>query len=313
MRVVVCVGDGEAASWMDRFASALPGAALERRAPDAPARRDVAPADYLVMVRRCGEALAEHPRPKALFSVNAGVADLLALPGLGPGIPLVRVEDAGMAPRMVRYVLAVALRVLGEGDAYRSQQQRAQWQKRPVREPASLAVGVLGMGVIGGAIARALAGQGFAVRGHARRRHTVDGIACFAGDDELPAFLAGLDLLVNVLPHTPATVDLLDRQRLACLNRGAHVVNVGRGTTLVEHDLLALLEAGHLAGATLDVFRAEPLPPEHPFWRRGDVTVTPHVSGPTDPAATVVQIADKIRRLERGEAVTGVVDRERGY
>jgi glyoxylate/hydroxypyruvate reductase A len=248
-----------------------------------------------------------------MFTVSAGVGHALRMPGVPCAVPLVRVEDAGMAPQMVRYVLAAALRVALGLDRYARQQRDAAWARHMPRDVATIRAGVLGLGVIGSAIARALAAQGFAVRGYARRRVRLDGVDCFDESAGLPAFLAGLDLLVSVVPATPATDGILNAAALAHLADGAHLVNIGRGSALVEADLLALLDAGKLAGATLDVFRDEPLPADHPFWRRPDIVVTPHVAGMTLPAETVAQIAAKIARLERGEAVTGVVDHERGY
>lgn len=313
MRVTVSLDAAHASPWMDLFAEALPEATLARRERNAPVRPAVPAPDFLVMIGPCATVLAESPRPRALFATGAGIAHILRLPDLPPDVPVIRVEDAGMADQMVRYVLAVALRVCGHGDAYHAQQREARWQQHPVRDPKSLRVGVLGLGVIGAAIARALAAQGFAVRGHAREPKSLAGIECYAGAASLPAFLAGLDLLVSVVPDTPATAGLLDRAALARLGDGAHVVNIGRGSVLVDADLLALLDRGKLGGATLDVFREEPLPPVHPFWRHPAITITPHVSGITLPAPTVAQIAGKMRQLWRGEPVTGVVDRARGY
>lgn len=313
MRITVCLAAPDASPWMELFAAALPDAAIRRREPGAAVEADAPGADYVVMVDPCTTALAGPSRPKALFTATAGVAHVLRMPELAADLPVIRVEDAGMAAQMVRYVLAVALRVHDRGDAYAAQQRRAAWEQHPPRDPATFTVGVLGMGVIGTAIARALAAQGFAVRGHARGIRAVDGVRCYAGRDALPAFLTGLDLLVCVVPHTADTVDLLDRATLTLLADGAHVVNIGRGSVLVEDDLVALLDSGKLGGATLDVMREEPLPPGHAFWRHPAITITPHVAGRTIPADTVAQIARKIRDLAAGAPVTGVVDRARGY
>lgn len=298
---------------MELFAQALPDAVIERREPDAPVRENVPAPDFIVMTGPCATVLAESPRPRALFATGAGIAHLLRLPDLPPDLPVIRVEDAGMAAQMVRYVLAVALRVCGHGDAYRAQQLQSRWRQHPPREPAALRVGVLGLGLIGSAIARALVHEGFAVRGHARGPKALPGVECHAGAASLPAFLSGLDLLICVVPDTRETADLLDRTTLARLADGAHVVNIGRGSVLVDDDLVALLDAGKLGGATLDVFREEPLPEAHPFWRHPAITITPHVSGITIPAPTVAQIAGKMRQVMRGEPVSGVVDRGRGY
>jgi glyoxylate/hydroxypyruvate reductase A len=226
---------------------------------------------------------------------------------------VVRLEDAGMAEQMVRYVLAAALRFLQRLDVYATQQRVVHWEQHDARSPANVTAGVMGLGVIGCQLAQALAAQGFVVRGLARTERKVDGVAVFAGDDRLGAFLDELDLLVAVLPATAATEGILNRNTLSRLADGAHVVNIGRGAALVEEDLIELLDAGKLSGATLDVFREEPLPPDHPFWHRPEILVTPHISGLTVPAAAVAQVAGKIAQLERGEPVTGVVAHERGY
>ena len=178
------------------------------------------------------------------------------------------------------------------------------------------AVGVLGLGAMGAQIACAAASFGYSVRGWSRTARRIDGVSCFAGDAELGKFLAQTHILVNALPLTAETRDLLNRARLSQLPQGAHLINVGRGGTIVDADLLALLDAGHLAGAVLDVFRTEPLPDEHPFWRHPKVTVTPHLAGPTPRGPAAKQIAEAIALLERGaapESLPGFVDRARGY
>jgi glyoxylate/hydroxypyruvate reductase A len=275
--------------------------------PEAPA------ADYVVAYGRCETLFDEQHRPKAIFTLSAGVRHLLTLPNIPRDVPIVRLEDAGMAEQMIRYVLSAALRVVQHLDVYARQQREAHWDQHEPRPPASVKAGVMGLGVIGAQVARALAAKGFVVRGYARSAKEVAGVAIFAGESRLDAFLDGLDFLVCVLPATPATDGILNRQTLSRLADGAHVVNIGRGASLVEEDLIALLESGKIAGATLDVFRKEPLPADHPFWRRPEIVVTPHVSGLTVPDAAIAQIADKIMRLERGEPVSGIVAFERGY
>lgn len=313
MHVVVTLSAAEAQPWMELFRDALPGARVVRREPGEPLRGPEPPADYVVLAEPCRVVFDAQPSPRAVFTASAGVGHLLRLSNLPRGVPVVRLEDAGMAAPMARYVLAAALRFAQRMDAYARQQGERRWEQRHERPPSSVSAGVLGLGVIGGAIARALVAQGFAVRGYATGERRIEGVQCFAGRDRLDTFLAGLDFLVNALPLTPATTGLLDAAALGRLADGAHVVNVGRGGTLVDGDLLALLDSGKLSGATLDVFAEEPLPPDHPYWAHPRVAVTPHVSGLTVPEDAVAQIAAKIARLERGEAVTGVLDRGRGY
>jgi glyoxylate/hydroxypyruvate reductase A len=174
-------------------------------------------------------------------------------------------------------------------------------------------IGVLGAGVLGTAVAGALAAMHFPVRTWSRARKAVAGATSFAGMPELAEFLSAAHLLVCLLPLTRETEGLLDRERLSRLPRGAYLVNVARGALVVDADLLFLLDAGHLAGATLDVFRDEPLPREHRFWHHPRVALTPHVSAVTLVEESVQQIADKIRRLEAGLPISGVVERDRGY
>jgi glyoxylate/hydroxypyruvate reductase A len=310
MRIALSLPGAQASPWLELLAAALPDAALDRHEPNAPPRAGVARADYAIAAYPSDTFFLEQPSPKAVFTISAGVRHVLRMPHL-PAVPLVRVEDAGMAPQMVRYALTAAMRFVQRLDMYRAQQDARVWKQLPPRKPAEVICGVMGLGVMGSASARALAAEGFVVRGYARTLRSVEGVDCFTGD--LGAFLNGVEVLVNVLPSTADTFGLLDRAALMRLRDGAHVVNMGRGDVLVEEDLLELVDEGKLAGATLDVFNDEPLPPDHPFWARPAITVTPHVAGLTLPAPTVDQIAAKIRAMERGERVSGIVDFAQGY
>jgi len=307
VRVAVCVHPDDGAQVLSLFAAALPDAEI------VDARTTGGGADYVIAGFR-DETLFEKQRAmRAVFAFGAGVNGVLALPGLPADVPLIRLEDAGMKTQMVRYVLATVLRIAGGFDLYARQQREGVWQQHDPRPPSSMNVGVLGIGVIGGAIAQALSTLGFRVRGHARTARTLAGVECYAGDAGIDAFLTGLDVLVAVVPLTPSTCAILNRRTLARLADGAHLINIGRGALVNDADLIALLDERKLGGATLDVFDPEPLPPAHPYWSRPDVTVTPHVSGTTLPEEAVTQIAGKIRRLEQGLPVTGVVDRAQGY
>jgi glyoxylate/hydroxypyruvate reductase A len=171
----------------------------------------------------------------------------------------------------------------------------------------------MGMGVLGAHVAGALVTLGFPVLGWSRGRKEARGTRLFAGPAELDAFLAGSRALVCMLPLTADTEGILNRNTLSRLPRGSYVINVARGGLIVDDDLLAALDAGQIAGATLDVFHEEPLPAAHPYWRHPQVLVTPHASAMTLLDEAAEQVAGKIRRLERGEPVTGVVDPARGY
>jgi glyoxylate/hydroxypyruvate reductase len=293
--------------WRAALAAALPEATIAVW-PDAP------PAPDYALVWKPPAELFERSHPaRAIFNLGAGVDSLLAVPKLPTNVPLIRLEDAGMAAQMAEYVALAVLRAYRESDRYDEAQRAGRWQPRPRLAQSDFGVGILGFGVLGRAVAAALAPFGFPLAGWSRLRSDRAGVAGFAGPEELPAFLRRTRLLVCLLPSTPDTRGLLCRSTLEQLPRGAHVVNVARGDLVVDADLVALLDAGHLAGATLDVFRTEPLPPDHAFWHHPRIVVTPHVSAVTDVASSIAQVAAKIRQLERGQPVTGLVDRDRGY
>ena len=313
-RVVIALNPHALGKWRDGLQAALPEADIvtrdaQRTTPDPSAT----PADYALVWRPHPSLFAEQSRLKAVFNLGAGIDALASMTEFPRHVPLVRLEDAGMAGPMAQYALAVVLRYACRFDEYARHQSQRRWAPRAPRAMEEVHVGVLGLGAIGRVVAQTIAGQGFRVRAYARKRHEAAGVESFAGTPELPAFLTGVHVLINVLPLTDDTRGILRREHLERLADGAHVVNIARGAHLVDADLIALLDSGKLSGATLDVFSQEPLPPEHPFWSHPAVTVTPHVSGVTLLAESVEQVAHKIRSLERGEPVSGIVDWTRGY
>jgi glyoxylate/hydroxypyruvate reductase A len=253
---------------------------------------------------------------RAFFSTGAGVEKILSSPFLPATLPVIRLEDAGMAMQMADYCVYEVLGWLRRREQYAQQQRERVWKQLPADDLAEWPIGVYGLGVLGRRVARTFVSLGFRVNGYARSVHEEPGIRCFAesgGAGPFEAFMRATRVLVILAPLTPATQDKFDRSALSLLPPDSYVINVARGGLLVEEDLLELLNSGHLAGAALDVFRQEPLPREHPFWTHPKVHVTPHVSAITVIEPSARQVAEKIRRLERGEAVTGVVDRARGY
>lgn len=293
--------------WHDAFAARFPDAAVARW-PDAPPE-----VDYLIAWKPDPEVFRRVRVRRAMFNLGAGVEATLALPTLPPDLTVIRLEDAGMAGQMADYVSLAVLAAFRETGAYAREQAAGRWTQRPPRRKDDFRVGILGAGVLGQAVGRAVAAIGFPVMLWSRTPRSIANLETHAGAGALDDFLARADVLVGLLPSTPDTRGLLDAARLARLPRGAHLVNVGRGDLIVDQDLLAALDAGHLAGATLDVFRTEPLPAGHPFWHHPAITITPHVSAATLFDVSADQVALKIAALERGEAVGGVVDRARGY
>jgi glyoxylate/hydroxypyruvate reductase A len=294
--------------WRDAFARALPDAEIRMWAPGLDWQ-----ADYAAFWYPPRDLLEGQSRLKAAFNLGAGVDATLKAFALPPGVPLVRLEDAGMGRQMAEYVAWAVLRYFRRLDDYAVQAARAEWKVHRPRTHAEFPVGVMGLGVLGRRLATMLGSLGFPVLGWSASAKALDGVRTFAGRDGLDAFLHATRALVCMLPLTPDTAGLLNRDTLGKLPQGAYLVNVARGGLVVDDDLLALLDAGHLAGATLDVFHQEPLPASHRFWSHPKVFITPHISALTLVDDSVAQVAGKIRALEQGRTVTGVVDPARGY
>jgi len=261
--------------------------------------------------------LATFPKLEVIFNLGAGVDALLADKTL-PALPLVRVVDQDLTKRMTEYVVLHCLMYHRRQRMLDAAQARASWEAKDQWAASSVRVGVMGLGELGQDAAEVLDRIGFDVAGWSRTRKHVEGIKSYAGDSELSAFLARTDILVVLMPLTLETTGILNRKLFKGLARngrlGAPVlINAGRGGLQNEADILACLDDGTLGGATLDVFQAEPLPSNSPFWRHPNVTVTPHNAADSDADAISDYIVAQIKRYEAGEALDNIVDRERGY
>ena len=306
MKIHVYLTHTQPAPWVDGLQAALPEHTVALWSPGA------GPADAAVVWAPSQDFLDAQPGLKVIFNTGAGVDALLPLRWPAQSV-LVRLEDAGMSVQMAEYVLHALVRHFREFDAYDKAQPQAQWAFRKPRQRSDYPVGVMGLGVLGERVALALQVFEFPVNGWSRSPKDLPGVRGYSGDAQWSEFLAASTVLVNLLPLTPQTEKILNRTNLSQLQAGGYVINVARGAHLVEADLLTLLDSGHLAGATLDVFRTEPLPPSHPFWRHPRIRVTPHISASTVPRQSMAQIVGKIQALARGEPVSAIVNPNHGY
>lgn len=289
---------------------------LRRLMPDLDIRftdDDPAAITYCIAWKPLQGSLARLVNLKAVFSMGAGVDGIVADPTYPKSVPLVRVVDATLSQGMSEYVVQHVLYWHRRTPDLEALRKLHKW--RPIIAPRadSVRVGILGFGVLGQAAASALKVLNYKLSGWSTTPKQVDGVQSFHGPQALGSFLAETDILVCLLPLTPATRGILNKTTLGQLPKGACVINCARGGHVVEADLIAALDAGHLAGATLDVFQTEPLPEEHPFWTHPKVVVTPHVASMTDPAAFMRSVAATIRRMEQGLPPENVVDFARGY
>lgn len=255
---------------------------------------------------------------KAVFALGAGVDSILSKlrdhPDMLPlSIPLFRLEDTGMGRQMQEYAVSQVLHWFRRFDDYQAQKLASCWQPLPEYLADDFTVGIMGAGVLGAKVAESLQPWGFPLRVWSRSRKAWPQVQSFAGQAELGTFLQGTRVLINLLPNTAETVGIINQTLLAQLPDESYVLNLARGVHVVEEDLLAALNSGKLKGAMLDVFSREPLPQESPLWAHPRVAMTPHVAAVTRPMEAIAYIAGTISRLERGEPVSGQVDRQRGY
>ncbi len=306
MKIAFCCTDTKAEPWLEGLRSGLPDAQVEMWKPGA------ASADYAVVWAPPQQFVDEQHQLKAMFNIGAGVDALMKLK-IRPQVKIVRLDDAGMSVQMAEYVCHAVIQHFRELDGYQSDVDAGKWSYRKPRIRSEFPVGVMGLGVLGERVARALTQFDFPVLGWSRSPRPIDGVLGFSGAGKLGEFLDGCQVLVCLLPLTTDTRDIMRLQTLSRLKPGGYVINVARGAHLVDEDLMTLIDQGHLAGATLDVFRAEPLPAEHPFWRHPKIRITPHTSARTLRSESILQIAGKVRALEQGMPVAGVVDPAREY
>jgi glyoxylate/hydroxypyruvate reductase A len=306
MRISFCCTNTKPEPWLEGLRAALPQATVDLWSPGAP------PADYAVVWAPPQQFLDEQMLLKALFNIGAGVDALMQL-RLPPQTLVVRLDDAGMSVQMAEYVCHAVSRHFREFDLEQAEVRRGQWSYRRPHDRADFPVGIMGLGVLGQRVAQALQQFEFPVFGWSRAPKALAGVRCFAGAGQLDEFLAASRILVCLLPLTADTRDVLCLRTLSRLRPGGYLINVARGAHLVEEDLITLLDNGHLAGAALDVFREEPLPPAHPFWRHSKITITPHSSARTLRSESINQIVGKMQALQQGLPIAGIVDRAVGY
>jgi glyoxylate/hydroxypyruvate reductase A len=314
MSLLIALSHWDVESWRERFRRHVPhmeivalGEPFDRRA-----------VRFAASWKHPEGALAGLPTLEAIFSLGAGVDHLFADSRL-PDAPIARVVDPDLTARMSEYVVLHCLAALRQLDRYRLQQASGQWiDDRDQPAAREVRVGILGAGVLAQDAAAKLAAIGFDVALWGRTPKGPQSRAIFTGQEGFAPFLARTDILVNLLPATAETADILNARTFSGLARDGRIgppviINAGRGASQNEDDIIAALDAGVLGGAVLDVFKTEPLPSASPLWGHPKVTITPHNAAMSAPDAICAQIARQIARLEAGEPLENAVDRARGY
>jgi glyoxylate/hydroxypyruvate reductase len=278
--------------------------------PDAGRIEDI---EYALIWTIEAGALRTLPNLKAVLALGAGVDQILRDGTFPSRVPLYRLLDAGLSAQMSEYAIYGVLDFHRRMNEYRAQQVRREWRRLDAVHPSERTVGVMGLGVLGADLAHKLGVLGFRTLGWSRTAKSLSGVLCFHGEAGLRDFLPKCEIVVVLLPLTPQTQGIVNRATLARLPRGAAIINIARGRHVVDADLLATLDSGHIGHAMLDVFHDEPLPPDHPFWSHQRVFLTPHIAAQPIAELAMRQILENLRRLESGEPPMGRVDPATGY
>jgi len=258
--------------------------------------------------------LADLPNLKAAVILGAGVDHLF-----GSDVPIpkhlqvVRLIDPSITSQMIEYVTIAVLTWTRHWDTYRDLQRARRYEELPAAVPADVTIGILGLGMLGAAVARSLASIGYRVCGWSRTAREVDGITCLNGTAGLPSLLEQSDIVVCLLPLTMDTERILNAQMFAGMKQGAYLINAARGGHLIEEDLIAAIDSGRLAGATLDVQRNEPMAPDDPLWDHPKIRITPHIATITSPEYSAPEVVENYRRLMAGEQLHNIIDVDRQY
>jgi glyoxylate/hydroxypyruvate reductase A len=254
-----------------------------------------------------------YPNLKCISSTGAGVDHILRDPDLPEQVQITRIVDEDLTQDMGAFVVALVLNHMRGLHGYKAAQSTHTWEQKGYQRAKDVTIGVMGLGVLGSHTAIQLSKLGFRVHGWSRTNKVLEGIGTYAGEEELDAFLSSSNFLVCLLPLTKDTANVLNKETFEKLPQGAFVINVARGEHLVDEDLIEMIDKGHLSGASLDVFREEPLPENHPFWSHPKINVTPHIASVTNPASAVAQILENYDRLQRKEPLLNVVSLAKGY
>jgi glyoxylate/hydroxypyruvate reductase len=307
MPTILFLGRDDPEGWIAEFRRAAPD--LDVRLWEE--RGDPADIDVVLAWRHPKGAPKRYPNLKLIVALGAGYEHILDDPDRPAGVPVVRLIDDKLTQAMTEYVLLHVLRYHRQMPEFEAAQRERRWIKPKPPVTDERRIGILGLGALGQDAAQRLRVLGFPVAAWSRTPKCVDDIEVFHGAAQLGAFAARSDILVCLLPLNGETRGIIDAKLLAALPRGAFLINPARGGHIVDKDLIAALDSGYIAGATLDVFHTEPLPTEHPFWTHPKVTLTPHIASTTNARSSVPQIVDNIRRVRAGKSLLNRVDGSR--
>ncbi|PHN04771.1 2-hydroxyacid dehydrogenase [Flavilitoribacter nigricans] len=310
MAIALIITDRDVSALRDQLTEHLNGRVPVWIYPDIP---DPAAVIMTVVWKHPPRVLSQFPNLQLVSSFGAGVEHIMQDDSLPPDVAVTRIVDDSLSVSMRNYVLMAILNIQRQFRQLQKNQSEAKWEK-PETVELPLRVGVLGLGALGGRIARDLARLNFEVSGFSRRKKDIPGVDTYSAEDkQLPVFLSGINALINVLPHTPDTEGILNYLFLSMLHKQSFLINVGRGSQLVEKDLLHAIDEGFIQEAWLDVFQHEPLPKDHPFWAHERIVITPHIASVTNQEEAARILAQNYRNIKDGQPLAFAASRKAGY
>jgi len=309
MKIVIISPDHDTRAWEDALWDENQDLEIEIY-PDDTEREKT---DFILAWNPPEGVFKHYPNLKVVASMGAGIRHLTKNKSLHAEVTVTKIEDDQLIEDLQYFVLTSVLNYCRNIPYYVIQQQQKNWNRISYHRPKETHVGVLGLGNIGLPVAQLLEKNNFKVSGWSNSEKEIENIDTFAGRDQLPNFLKELDVVVCLLPLTDDTEDILNKEVFNQLPEGAYFINVGRGSHLVESDLLEAIEEGTLSGAALDVFQDEPLPKDHPFWENEKITITPHTASVTQPSSVAHQILENYKNLKQGKELKHTVSRKKGY
>lgn len=306
---IVIISDRDPKAWIKAIEETDKNVEVEIY-PDVKNKEEV---EYALVWNHPSGVFTEFPNIKVIASMGAGVDHILRDPGLPEQAKVTRIVDGQLTKDMAEFVLALVLNQLRNLPLHRQFEQNREWNPKSYQRIEEVKIGIMGMGELGSTAGQKLSNNGFSVNGWANSKKDLGNIKSYAGQEELDRFLAESDILVCLLPLTPDTENILNKNLFRKLSEKAFLINVARGKHLVENDLIEMIDNEHLSGAALDVFREEPLPKEHPFWQHQKIQVTPHIASVTKPSSVVSQVLGNYERMKNEEELQNVVDKGKGY
>lgn len=275
-----------------------------------PEEHDPEEIDYAITWNHPPGIFKYYPNLKVIASMGAGVDHIMKDPGIPDNVKITRVVDEQLSEDMSTFIMALVLEHMRNISFHHCSKS---WEPRTYLRTGDVKIGIMGLGVLGKAAADLFLKSGFEVSGWSANSKKIKGVHTYSGEKGLEMFLANTSVLVCLLPLTPQTENILNRELFEKLPRNAYLINVARGQHLVEQDLLEMVDNGHLSGASLDVFRTEPLPEEHPFWTHPKVSITPHIASVTHPGSVVPQLMENYYRMKQKKKLKNLVSLKKGY